>query len=693
MKIRKTNYVEKRLIDKVSLWVLRMILNLGGHKDFVDKDRYFREEDLAHFLGLSKHLSFERSKYTRNQILNLLKDNLKKLENQTEFKSSKILSKNIAQVSSLMHLNDYEQQVLEFVTVLKQYDILEKASNLFGYELSTMQVKNMLSIILDIPKKEIEKMFASDSRFSKSSLVNINRKTNYSLESKLSSINNTFLDNLFNNDEDISSMLKDSIRVCDKSELGIKDYGHIKSDVNMMLSYLKHTIHSKKSGVNILLYGSAGTGKTELVKVLAKELKTKLFEVSYIDTQDDPIDGHDRLRAYKSAQALLTNQKTLLMYDEAEDIFESGGGLFSAPLRQKDKAWINKMLETNTIPTIWITNNINSVDNALIRRFDINMQISIPKKSKRVDIINKYSSNFLDKKSIKVLAENEKVSPALVATATKVVNVIKTKDKTKAFTNLINNTLKAQGYSSIKNKTIKDTKKTKYNPKLVNTTTDLKELAKGIKKVQSARICLYGVAGTGKSAFGYYLASKLKRPLILKKASDLMCKYIGGTEKNIADAFFQAKKENAILVFDEVDTFLADRTQARASWEISHVNELLVQMEIFDGIFIATTNLMDNLDSASLRRFDIKLEFKYLKVEQSKEMFKKLSKKLNLPKKVPDELDALTKLTLGDFMTVDRQSRFKPIKDSEDFLARLKDEVRLKTTESTPKMGFLNQRD
>ncbi|SFV60837.1 ATPase, AAA family [hydrothermal vent metagenome] len=89
--------------------------------------------------------------------------------------------------------------------------------------------------------------------------------------------------------------------------------------------------------------------------------------------------------------------------------------------------------------------------------------------------------------------------------------------------------------------------------------------------------------------------------------------WVGGTEKNIANAFREAKEEKAVLVFDEVDSFLADRTGAKQSWEVTQVNEMLVQMENFDGIFIATTNLMDNLDRASLRRFDLKLEFSYLK--------------------------------------------------------------------------------
>jgi len=138
------------------------------------------------------------------------------------------------------------------------------------------------------------------------------------------------------------------------------------------------------------------------------------------------------------------------MYDEAEDIFESGGGFFSPPTRQKDKAWINRVLETNSIPTIWITNNIYSIDNTLVRRFDMSIEIPIPVKSKREEIIKNYSNNLLDVKTIKTLAKNENIAPALISSTAKVISAINAKDSKKAFKHLISNTLKAQGYGKIK---------------------------------------------------------------------------------------------------------------------------------------------------------------------------------------------------------------------------------------------------
>ncbi|MEO1937448.1 MAG: AAA family ATPase, partial [Sulfurimonas sp.] len=313
---QKLSLVEKELTSKITLWMLRIILQLSGHREFIDRHNDFNNEDLVYFLGLGRYAYMDADKYTRKEILEILQKKLQMLEAQKKFSTNKVLQKNITQITALMQLNQYEAQILEFVVLIKQYDILNTAASLLGNELNTSQVKKVLSVILQIPKSEVDKAFQSDSKLSRSSLVLIDKNNTHTLCYKLESISDTFLDNLMNLDEDITVMLKEALRPVGKSTLKLKDYKHIQNDLDILLPYLTRAVHTQKSGVNILLYGPPGTGKTELVKVLAKKLKTKLFEVSYIDDNDEPIDGQERLKAYKSAQALLTTKKTLLMYDE-----------------------------------------------------------------------------------------------------------------------------------------------------------------------------------------------------------------------------------------------------------------------------------------------------------------------------------------------------------------------------------------
>ena len=686
----KTQLVEKELVDKISLWMLRIIINLGGGREFLDHNNRFNRDEIACFLEASKYVDMDSDDFKRSEVMTILKHNHIKLEKRKRFTSSKILSKNITQISKLMNLNSVEEQILEFFVLVNQYDVLSGAAGLLGSNLNTTQAKKALSQILNIPIKDVNTAFKSYSKLIKSSIVTISKNNTYDLDDKIEIISDSFADDMLNLDEDISVMIKDAVRPCDKGTLKLKDYEHISKDVDIVMPYLKNAIETKKTGVNILFYGLPGTGKTELAKTISQTLKTKLFEISYANEDDESIDGYQRLKAFKVAQALLSNQNILLMYDEAEDIFDSSDSQF-APKRQDNKAWLNRILETNTIPTIWITNNIYSIDNAMVRRFDFSVEIPIPNKSKRAEIIKNYSNNLLDENSIKILAENENIAPALITRTTKVVSSIEAGDKSKAFTQVLNNTLKAQGYKEIKEK-IATLLPNVYDPKFINTTTDLEVLTQGIKEHQNARLCLYGAAGTGKSAFGRYIAETLNKPLVLKKGSDLISMWVGGTEKNIADAFEEAREEKAVLVFDEVDSFLADRTQAKQSWEVTQVNEMLVQMENYDGIFIATTNLMDNLDKASLRRFDLKLEFDFLKAEQSWNMFLSYCKDLELAKPAASfnkAVESLRYLTPGDFAAVARQNRFRPISNVKDFIQRLEDEIAVKNVSSGNIMGFL----
>jgi SpoVK/Ycf46/Vps4 family AAA+-type ATPase len=180
-------------------------------------------------------------------------------------------------------------------------------------------------------------------------------------------------------------------------------------------------------------------------------------------------------------------------------------------------------------------------------------------------------------------------------------------------------------------------------------------------------------------------------PIISKKVSELMSMYVGGTEKNIAHAFKRATDDKALLLIDEVDSFLQDRTGAQRSWEQTQVNEMLTQMENFEGVFIASTNLIDSLDAAAMRRFDAKILFGYLKPNQLIDMaidFCTLNQIHYCPDTLNIEMAHLNAITPGDFALLCRQVNFNPVLNYKDLIARLDDEQRLKG-ESKNRMGFI----
>lgn len=204
-------------------------------------------------------------------------------------------------------------------------------------------------------------------------------------------------------------------------------------------------------------------------------------------------------------------------------------------------------------------------------------------------------------------------------------------------------------------------------------------------------MCFYGTPGTGKTAFARWLAEQLDRPLLVKRASDTMSPYVGENERNLASAFERADRDQSVLLIDEVDSFLQDRRGATHSWQVSGVNELLTQMESFNGLFIASTNLMHSLYQAALRRFDLKLEFGPLLQEQAAQLLRQCCDTLQLPAPTPDELlslNGLGNLTAGDFATVMRRSRFLGLTSAGALIRQLGEECAVKESVTRP-IGFV----
>ena len=187
------------------------------------------------------------------------------------------------------------------------------------------------------------------------------------------------------------------------------------------------------------------------------------------------------------------------------------------------------------------------------------------------------------------------------------------------------------------------------------------QIITALRKRPKGSLCFWGIPGAGKTQLAEYIAVELDLPILLRSASDLLSKWVGETEQQIAAMFTEADAEGALLFLDEADSFLRDRTLARAEWSVTQVNELLQSMERFDGIFIAATNLMDSIDAAAMRRFTWKLEFKALEPEQAWAMFRAETEfdAAAEPERAAErkeQLAAIADLTPGDFATVKRQA-------------------------------------
>lgn len=229
---------------------------------------------------------------------------------------------------------------------------------------------------------------------------------------------------------------------------------------------------------------------------------------------------------------------------------------------------------------------------------------------------------------------------------------------------------------------------TKYSLEYIHTAGRMspERLIKSLRHTNSGSMCFFGLPGTGKTQFAEYIATELEKPIIMKRGSDLLDKYVGETEKRIAAMFDEAEDESAILFLDEADSFLRNRSMSRESWEVTRVNELLQKMERFSGIFICATNLFAHLDTAALRRFTFKMEFLPLTEHQRVKMFvgetNMDATNIDLLEKITEELVMMRNITPGDFATVKRQANLMgETLTVDDWLTRLQLEVDLKARE------------
>jgi SpoVK/Ycf46/Vps4 family AAA+-type ATPase len=180
-------------------------------------------------------------------------------------------------------------------------------------------------------------------------------------------------------------------------------------------------------------------------------------------------------------------------------------------------------------------------------------------------------------------------------------------------------------------------------------------------------LCLSGPPGTGKSAYARYLAEKLSMNVIQKRTSDLFGPYVGESEQNIAQAFAQARAQDAVLIFDEADSLLSDRGSAARNWEVSQVNEMLTWMENHPLPFVCTTNFAKHLDPASLRRFVFKMEFGFLTPEKVRTAFSAFFG-VELPQGCLADLRGLTP---GDFALVATKAKLMAVADDPLELVRM----------------------
>lgn len=676
------------------LWLLRMLVPLDGQRALVGRSN-FSSDALAQAVGLGEWIDNDERGFDAAAIRQQLRGLHRAAEAQAGVTTAPpTLSANVARLASLVGMSDTECRVLEFAAMIHHDRVLDDGADTMG-PLSSLKVMDTLASLLGLDAAEVRSALNPNGVLARSGLLAVDRSGVGGLCSKLDLLSDKFADHILASEADPLSLLRDTISSSAPPRLALDDYAHIDTALAILRPYLERALAGSRAGVNIFLHGAPGTGKSELARALAAALGCKLFEVASEDSDGDPVVGERRLRAYRAAQCFFSQRNAMILFDEVEDVFNDGDNMFGRKsTAQRRKAWLNRTLEQNTVPSLWLSNSISGIDAAFLRRFDMVIEVPVPPRRQRERILRDACADLVDAATIGRIAESETLAPAVVNRVASVVRTIRDQfdqaGAARAVEWLIDQSLEAQGHAPLRRNDAARLP-AEYDAALLNADADMPALAEGLAHTRSGRLCLYGPPGTGKTAFGRWLAGQLGMPLVLYSASELMSKWVGESEKNIANAFRRAEREHALLLIDEVDSFLQDRSHARQSWEVTMVNEMLTRMEAYPGVFIASTNLMAGLDPAALRRFDLKVRFGFLLPGQAAALLGRYCANLGLAAPAPDELGRLRQLstlTPGDFAAVARQHRFRPLVSCAAFVAALEQECAVKEKKGCP-IGFL----
>lgn len=424
---------------------------------------------------------------------------------------------------------------------------------------------------------------------------------------------------------------------------------------------------------NILMYGKAGTGKTEYAHSLANETDRSLMKMKASDILGPMLPM--TLNNIKSVFKMAEMEQAILLIDEADSLFCDR---YDPNVNEEKKTITNELLtqmEAFKGVLVCSTNLKGILDPASIRRFTKKIKFSYLDFKQRKAFYNIFfkdvNENEIDEENLKRLEFLRDLSIGDFKTVHQQVKFQKQPVEHSVILSLLKKEMEEK-FKMSGTKVIPLNEK-KYDLSCINTDANLNSVLRTSKKyyqylfnnteeveIPNRNMLLYGVAGSGKTELAKYIAQQVGVRLMVIKGADIKSKWVGEAEQNLRKKFTEAEEAGAMILFDEADALVKNRNFDKGNGG-DLTNELLTYLENFKGICILSTNFKESFDNAVLRRLTYKIKFDYIENEAKLKFFTIYLKDLTgkeLTNGQKDTLCNIRHLTAGDFKTIHNKHFF-----------------------------------
>ncbi len=615
---------------------------------------------------------------------------------QIAYDGTSIFEKNIQEFAKIFNLDDKETELCVFLFTLDTLEYL--TGHFFSTELDSRSYlgRKWLAVAIDCPVSDLTKVINGKLR-----KIRIIEKLG---------------DEELHLDDSMVKLLTDPT----PDQFQTEFFRQFKPDAIPLDSHmvdkkatqliLEMLAHKPQTSTHVLIYGPPGTGKTSYAYGLAQKLGLTVYLLEH--------GGKEDLVSRRAAVTACVNvasesDRSLIITDDAEAVVNTKDS-WTHSGETPDKPWLHEILDKPGVRMIWTVNSVADIEESVARRFAFSLEFKPFNRKQRIqvwqNIVRTHKvKRFLRDCDIEDLATRFDTSAGVIEQVVGKVSELRGRSELNFKSSIVlaleSHVGLCKGHNSPETANWHEPDFTLDGLNLAGTDPhvfmeDMRAFNEFSKRRNtdghvSMSLLFHGPPGSGKSALARFVATHLEKEIVFKRASDLLAKYVGETEQNIRCAYEEAHKKGAVLIFDEADSLVFNRDRADHSWELSSTNEFLTWMESFDGIQIFTTNRLKDMDGASLRRFNHKVEFGYLKPEGNVIFYEKLI--APLIRKSQDAftiqaLKGLSGLTPGDFKVVRDRFAFKNKKDvtHKALIMALADEARLKALHAgQTRIGFL----